>query len=63
MGKDMKGRNLGEGIYQRNGDKYSTRFICRSGKGIFTFKKHTITIKRTMEFRYGDKDFKYIKEK
>ncbi len=49
MGKDMKGRNLGEGIYQRNGDKYSTRFICRSGKGIFTLKKHTITIKRTME--------------
>lgn len=32
MGKDLKGRDLGVGIYQRNDGLYSARFTNKLGK-------------------------------
>ncbi|MBD5116100.1 MAG: tyrosine-type recombinase/integrase [Ruminococcaceae bacterium] len=37
MGKDLKGKNLGEGISQRKDGKYTARYTGRNGK---RFEKH-----------------------
>ena len=32
MGKNLKGRECGKGIYQREGRKYSARYYAKDGK-------------------------------
>ena len=34
MGKDLRGRNIGEGIYQRQDGCYSARYTDKSGKRV-----------------------------
>lgn len=55
MGKDLKGKNLGEGISQRKDGKYSARFTSRSGKRIEKhFEKAADAKKWLAESKYED---------
>ncbi len=47
MGKDLKGRECGKGLFQRKDKKYSARYVTKSGKRVekyFTihYRKHEI---------------------
>lgn len=56
MGKDLKGKNLGQGLSQRKDKRYSARFVSKSGKRV---EKYFKTIQEARNWladaRYLDK--------
>ena len=53
MGKDLKGKELGKGIYQRKDGYYTARFVDRYGRRIEKY------FKKLQECRYWLEDAKY----
>lgn len=56
MGKDLKGKELGEGIYQQTNGTYCGRFVDRNGK------RHAKRSKKLQEVRQWLADATYVNE-
>lgn len=56
MGKDLKGKELGEGIYQQTNGSYCGRFVDRYGK------RHAKRSKKLQEVRQWLADATYVNE-
>lgn len=56
MGKDLKGKNLGQGLSQRKDKRYSARFVSKSGKRVEKYFKTLPEARNWLEdARYRDK--------